>query len=255
MTGTTLSCPLGAGLAREGGTAAPGMAPAAMPASMPSSHLSSEYADYMRTDELLSLQRPGNGLLHRDERLFQCVHQSTELWLKQAVFELEHATELTQAGRVSAAAHLLARVSACIDYVTRPLGVLTTISSLDFGTFRPALGKGSGLESPGWGALRKAAPKLQAAFIAQCEAQRLSPHEVFRRGADCTLCVMAEAMLDVDTQVANWRMHHLAVTVRTIGDGGVGTKGMPVQSLAQMLGQRLFADLWQARSDLAAASY
>jgi tryptophan 2,3-dioxygenase len=211
----------------------------------------SEYASYMRTDELLSLQRPDAEVLHRDERLFQCVHQSTELWLKQASFELEHAIELIKAGRLTAAVQILARSCACIDTITAQLDLLRKLSSLDFNTMRPSLGKGSGLESPGWYGLRRSAPRLYAAFTAQREAQPLTLTEVFRSGLDSPLCMLAEALLDLDTKVSIWRLEHLYVAVRTIGTGGIGTKGMPVQTLANLLNHRMFTELWEARSALA----
>ena len=37
------------------------------------------YERYLRTDELLSLQRPENERLHPDELTFQIVHQTFEL--------------------------------------------------------------------------------------------------------------------------------------------------------------------------------
>ena len=44
----------------------------------------SDYERYLRTDELLSLQKPAEERVHHDELLFQTVHQSSELWLKFA---------------------------------------------------------------------------------------------------------------------------------------------------------------------------
>ena len=44
----------------------------------------SDYERYLRTDELLSLQKAPDEWVHRDELLFQTVHQSSELWLKHA---------------------------------------------------------------------------------------------------------------------------------------------------------------------------
>ena len=41
----------------------------------------SDYERYLRTDELLSLQKTDAEWVHRDELLFQTVHQSSELWL------------------------------------------------------------------------------------------------------------------------------------------------------------------------------
>lgn len=217
-------------------------------AGAPAPNARSEYASYMRTDELLSLQKADAELLHRDERLFQCVHQSTELWLKQATFEIDYAIKLTDAGRLTAAVQILSRAAACLDTITEQLNVLAKISSFDFGILRPALGKGSGLESPGWHAIRAAAQRLYASFTAQREDQQLTLADIFKSGADSPLYALAEALLDIDAKISVWRLQHLNIAVRTIGTGGVGTKGMPVQTLANLLNHRLFADLWDARS-------
>jgi tryptophan 2,3-dioxygenase len=52
----------------------------------------SDYERYLRTDELLALQKTPEEMAHRDELLFQTVHQSSELWLKLACFEVDTAT-------------------------------------------------------------------------------------------------------------------------------------------------------------------
>src|ERR671923_153058 len=52
----------------------------------------SDYERYLRTDELLSLQKTADEWVHRDELLFFTVHQSSELWLKHAWNEVEEAT-------------------------------------------------------------------------------------------------------------------------------------------------------------------
>jgi len=54
----------------------------------------SDYERYLRTDELLSLQKPPDDRVHRDELLFQTVHQASELWLKLASAEVQDAAEL-----------------------------------------------------------------------------------------------------------------------------------------------------------------
>jgi tryptophan 2,3-dioxygenase len=41
----------------------------------------SDYERYLRTDELLALQKSPDERVHPDELLFQTVHQSSELWL------------------------------------------------------------------------------------------------------------------------------------------------------------------------------
>ena len=39
----------------------------------------SDYERYLNTDELLALQKTADDWVHRDELLFQTVHQSSEL--------------------------------------------------------------------------------------------------------------------------------------------------------------------------------
>src|SRR5207344_115344 len=56
----------------------------------------SDYERYLRTDELLALQKTAAEQAHRDELLFQTVHQASELWLKLAWSEAEEATSLIQ---------------------------------------------------------------------------------------------------------------------------------------------------------------
>ena len=51
----------------------------------------SDYERYLRTDELLSLQKTAEERVHHDELLFQTVHQSSELWLKFATTEVDEA--------------------------------------------------------------------------------------------------------------------------------------------------------------------
>jgi len=63
-----------------------------------------DYERYLRTDELLSLQRTAADVVHRDEHLFQAVHQSSELWLKLACLEIETATTLVDEDAEPAAA-------------------------------------------------------------------------------------------------------------------------------------------------------
>ena len=70
------------------------------------------------TDALLSLQRRPDEVIHRDELLFQTVHQSTELWLKLACSEVEEAIGQVGAGAVDTAARLLARATLGVEPIT-----------------------------------------------------------------------------------------------------------------------------------------
>src|SRR5262249_44458894 len=71
----------------------------------------SDYERYLRTDELVSIQKGPDEWVHRDELLFQTVHQSSELWLKHACAEIEEATRLIEARDIAAALRLLFRAN------------------------------------------------------------------------------------------------------------------------------------------------
>ena len=57
----------------------------------------SDYERYLRTDELLDLQKTADERVHHDELLFQTVHQASELWLKLACTEVDEAAAAVRA--------------------------------------------------------------------------------------------------------------------------------------------------------------
>ena len=60
----------------------------------------SDYERYLNTDALLALQKSADEWVHRDELLFQTVHQSSELWLKLAWNDVEAATRTCRPARL-----------------------------------------------------------------------------------------------------------------------------------------------------------
>ena len=50
-----------------------------------------DYEKYIRTEELLALQKAPSALSCHDELQFQVVHQVAELWMKLVAHELVHA--------------------------------------------------------------------------------------------------------------------------------------------------------------------
>src|ERR687892_123805 len=92
----------------------------------------SDYERYLRTDELLALQKTPEEMSHRDELLFQTVHQSSELWLKLACFEIEAATQHMRNGELAAAIRLLRRATACIELITTQIHMLEHMSPWEY---------------------------------------------------------------------------------------------------------------------------
>jgi hypothetical protein len=69
-----------------------------------------DYAGYLALDELLACQRPRSDPPHHDEMLFIVQHQTTELWLKLMLHELEDACALIRADELAPALKRVARV-------------------------------------------------------------------------------------------------------------------------------------------------
>jgi tryptophan 2,3-dioxygenase len=209
-----------------------------------------DYARYMRTGALLSLQRGPDERVHRDELLFQVVHQSTELWLKLAVAEVTEAEARIRTDELDAAVALLGRASLAVELITGQLRMLRYLSPWDFQEIRTVLGNGSGFESPGWRGVRESSQRISVAFDELVAKAEVDLAELYRSGTDTALFRLAEALVDWDEQIAVWRTVHYKVATRIIGHQVVGTKGTEVDTLAKLIAHKFFRELWQVRTEL-----
>ena len=214
----------------------------------------SDYERYLRTEELLELQKPAAERVHHDELLFQTVHQSSELWLKLAATEVETATGHLERDEIAPALRLLRRSAVCLRFVTDQLEMLEQMSPWEYTKeIRPVLGHGSGFDSPGWNALRHAFPALGQAFHRLRRDAGLSVRDVYVRGREFEqLYQLAEAVADVDARAQLWRIRHYQVVARIIGDTVVGTQGTPVEVLGRLIHKLFFPELRDVRNELTA---
>ena len=211
----------------------------------------SDYERYLRTDELLGLQKTPDEWVHRDELLFQTVHQSSELWLKHAWIEVEEATRLISARDLAGAIRLLRRACACVQYVEGFLEHLELMSPWEYQEVRRVLGHGSGFDSPGFREIRRVSPPLLAAFDAVRRERGLSLLEVYTHGREHEdLYQLAELLTEWDERIGVWRFRHFKVVARIIGEDVVGTQGTPVELLAGLIKNKLFPELWRVRTEL-----
>src|SRR5579885_2867365 len=88
----------------------------------------SEYETYLRTDELLSLQKSPEEMSHHDELQFQVVHQTFELWWKEAAHELAAVRRQIQSGEYFEAARLLRRVVQIKHLLLQVMAMLETMT-------------------------------------------------------------------------------------------------------------------------------
>lgn len=215
----------------------------------------SDYERYLRTDELLALQKTPEEWVHRDELLFQVTHQSSELWLKLAASDTGEAARLVDEGDLRAALRLLRRSALCLRFLIQQLDMLEHMSPWEYQEIRKVLGHGSGFDSPGWNALRAELPRLGFAFHARRRQAGLSVAELYVHGREHEdLYQLAEALLELDEQAQLWRMRHYQVVARVIGDKVVGTQGTPVELLGRLIEKRSFPELWEVRNELTALS-
>jgi tryptophan 2,3-dioxygenase len=214
-----------------------------------------DYERYLRTDELLSLQKTPDEVVHRDEHLFQTVHQASELWLKLACLEFEEAVRLVQDDRVAHAVRLIRRANDALSLVTDHLHMLEHMSPNDYAIVRTALGHGAGFDSPGFRGVHRISPTLDAAFKDLLAHRGVSLLDVYNRGYELEdLYQLAEHMMTWDERTIIWRFLHLKVVERIIGGGVIGTQGTPVEVLGKRIDIRFFPDLWTVRDEITGRS-
>jgi len=104
-----------------------------------------DYGDYLHLDEVLTAQHPLSP--HHDELLFIVQHQTTELWLKLVLHELDAAISAVADDRLPAAFKMTARVSRIMEQLVHAWDVLATMTPPEYSAIRPYLGESSGFQS------------------------------------------------------------------------------------------------------------
>ena len=213
----------------------------------------SDYERYLRTDELLALQKAPEQLSHPDEMTFQVVHQASELLLKGAAFDLERARVMIDDKEYNRAVKLLSRANAMLDHPIRLLQILERITPYEYHIIRAGLGHGSGLDSPGFLALLHIGPRLGDVFFERLSAEKISVEELYHRHQEFFgLHEVAEQLLDFDELVQLFRFLHLKLAQRIIGGGVIGTMGTPVEILRQRQEHIFYKPLWDVRNEITA---
>ena len=103
------------------------------------------YTDYLGLDAILSAQHPLSGA--HDEMLFIVQHQTSELWMRLALHELEAARTALAASDIRPAFKMLARVARIFEQLNGAWDVLRTMTPSDYTRFRESLGQSSGFQS------------------------------------------------------------------------------------------------------------
>lgn len=210
-----------------------------------------DYEKYIRTEELLALQKPVEKLAHHDEMQFQVVHQISELWMKLVEHEATATAKAMHRADVPAALISLRRIGKLMRLLHDQLELLDTMAPRAYMTIREALGRGSGQESPGFKTLCRLPELLWPAFEALLAARPITLRAIYEQpDQQREMFLVAEALLDYDQSLQAWRQRHLLMVYRQIGTHTVSLKGKTSDLLAEGMKHRFFPALWDVRDEL-----
>ncbi len=104
-----------------------------------------DYAQYLNLEQVVTAAKPLS--THHDEMLFIIQHQTTELWFKLIVHELEEALRLIRSDELDTSFKVLARVKHIQQQLLSQWSVLATLTPSEYVKFRYLLGPASGIQS------------------------------------------------------------------------------------------------------------
>jgi len=235
---------------------------------------SRSYGDYLQLDAILSAQHPRSPA--HDEMLFIIQHQTSELWMKLMLHELQAAIADVAADALGSAFKKLARVSKIMEQLVHAWDVLVTMTPAEYSAIRPYLGSSSGFQSAQYRCIEFALGNKNAAMLVPHALRLLA-----RRGLDVPashterdwtqgdvendavesawltvyrdpkrywdLYQLGEELTDLEDAFRLWRFRHVTTVERIIGFKH-GTGG--VSYLRKMLDVVLFPEIWKLRTDL-----
>lgn len=106
-----------------------------------------DYSSYLMLDKVLSAQQPLSKPEHHDELLFIIQHQTSELWMKLMIHELNEAISHVQQDHLEPCFKILSRVKQIQRMLFEQWAVLETLTPYEYSLFRGVLGHASGLQS------------------------------------------------------------------------------------------------------------
>ena len=105
------------------------------------------YEGYLGLDQILTAQHPLSDPPHHDEMLFIIQHQTSELWIRLIIHELNAAIAHLKNDDIEPCFKILARVKQIQLQLTNQWSVLETLTPSEYAEFRGVLGHASGFQS------------------------------------------------------------------------------------------------------------
>ena len=177
------------------------------------------YSDYLQLDKILQAQQPLSAA--HDEVLFIIQHQTSELWMKLAIHELNVTCQLIAADDLQPAFKTLSRVSRILEQLNSAWDVLRTMTPSEYTKFRGALGQSSGFQSWQYRMIEFLVGNKNAAIIHvfQHDKAVVERLEAVRRAPsiyDLTIQLLDRRGLDIDKAIVE-----RDVSVSHVGNGSV----------------------------------
>ncbi len=121
------------------------------------------YGDYLHLDQILGAQHPRSP--DHNEMLFIIQHQTSELWMKLMLHELQGAMACVAADDLGSAFKMLARVSKIMEQLVHAWDVLATMTPPEYSAIRPYLASSSGFQSAQYRCIEFALGNKNAAML------------------------------------------------------------------------------------------
>jgi tryptophan 2,3-dioxygenase len=211
-----------------------------------------DYEKYIRTEELLSLQKAPDALSCHDELQFQVVHQAHELYMKLIEHELRFIAPLLESNELARVVTTLRRIATVQRVLLHSVDLLDTMAPTDYMTIRTGLGRGSGQESPGFRTMLKIpGDVVWPAMAAFLERTGVTLRQIYEAPhTHHQLLQICEGLVDYDQLLQTWRQRHLMLVYRIIGTGTPSLKGKHSDLLAHGMKTRFFPALWDVRDEV-----
>lgn len=207
-----------------------------------------EYERYLRTPELLQLQKVPEKRSHPDELMFQSIHQIEEIWMKLMVHELGEAVMALDGDRFTPARDSIQRTCQIEILLEQQLKLFETMLPGAYLVIRAGLGAGSGLDSPGYNRMNEIAPAIWAAFSGAVDCQGLELLTLYQEPTTRPEVLgVAEAMVTLDAQMQRFKREHIMTVKRIIGIGTASLRGNPLEMLERSAKLTYFPMLWAVR--------
>jgi tryptophan 2,3-dioxygenase len=219
------------------------------------------YGDYLHLDEVLAAQHPLSP--DHNEMLFIVQHQTSELWMKLMLHELEAAMASMASDQLGSAFKMLARVSRIMEQLVHAWDVLATMTPHAHAPERLAqVAAAHAAPSLYDEALRLLSRRGLAVPTSHTDRDWTQPYTASAEVEQAWLVAyrepqthwdlyqLGEELTDLEDAFRLWRFRHVTTVERVIGfkRGTGGTGG--VSYLRKMLDVVLFPEIWTLRTSL-----